>query len=180
MASEVYQSPTTVLRDYGKGCHSCELDRLEPRRLKGGYASGQELPKGAEGRNLCRWCELEVPKGRLTFCSDFCVEEWRLRTDPGFLREKTLERDKGVCASCGVDTIAAYHALKRSRGVARVRMLQRWGLKTINRKTLWDADHILPVAEGGGACDLSNIRTLCLSCHRDATRQLRERLTGRR
>jgi 5-methylcytosine-specific restriction enzyme A len=156
------------------------LDIFEPRTLKGGYARGQELPKGPSGRNLCRWCELEVPKGRITFCSDFCVHEWRLRTDPGFLREKTLERDKGVCALCGVDTVAAYATLKRSRGVGRVRLLQQWGLKTINRKTLWDADHIVPVAEGGGACDLSNIRTLCLLCHREATRQLRDRLAARR
>jgi 5-methylcytosine-specific restriction enzyme A len=148
--------------------------------LKGGWARGQELPKGSEGRNLCRWCELEVPKGRLTFCSNFCVEEWKLRTDPGFLRDRTLERDQGICALCGVDTQAAYLAIKRSRGGARVRLLQKWGLKTLNRRTLWDADHIVPVAEGGGACDLSNIRTLCLLCHRDATRQLRARLLERR
>lgn len=137
------------------------------------------LPKGAGGRNLCRWCELEVPKGRLTFCSGFCVQEWRLRTDPGFLREKTMERDRGVCAVCRVDTLQALAELKRSRGTARVRLLQRWGLKTISRRTLWDADHIVPVAEGGGACDLSNIRTLCLVCHRGATQQLRARLAAR-
>ena len=44
------------------------------------------------------------------------------------------------------------------------------------RKSLWDADHILPVTEGGGECDLDNIRTLCLRCHRAATAQLRERI----
>ncbi len=121
-----------------------------------------------------------MPKGRFTFCSDFCVEEWRLRTDAGFLREKTLARDKGICALCSVDTVAAYIALKRSRGAAKVRLLQHWGLKTITRRTLWDADHIVPVVEGGGACDLSNIRTLCLICHREATKQLRDRLSVRR
>ncbi|WP_260473131.1 HNH endonuclease signature motif containing protein [Edaphobacter aggregans] len=50
-------------------------------------------------------------------------------------------------------------------------------MKTItSRRSLWDADHILPVAEGGGQCDLDNIRTLCLLCHREATAQLRLRL----
>ena len=44
------------------------------------------------------------------------------------------------------------------------------------RKSLWDADHILPVTEGGGECDLDNIRTLCLRCHRVVTAQLRERI----
>jgi hypothetical protein len=43
-------------------------------------------------------------------------------------------------------------------------------------KNLWDADHILPVTEGGGECDLDNIRTLCLRCHRVVTAQLRERI----
>jgi 5-methylcytosine-specific restriction enzyme A len=30
--------------------------------------------------------------------------------------------------------------------------------------------------EGGGQCDLSNMRTLCLLCHRRTTAALRERL----
>ncbi|MGC2404102.1 MAG: HNH endonuclease [Acidobacteriaceae bacterium] len=51
-----------------------------------------------------------------------------------------------------------------------------WGLKKRGRKSLWDADHILPVKEGGGQCDLDNIRTLCLRCHRTVTGHLRERI----
>ena len=45
----------------------------------------------------------------------------------------------------------------------------------------WEADHIVPVAEGGGECGLENYRLLCRACHlrvtlawrarRDATRQ---------
>jgi 5-methylcytosine-specific restriction protein A len=31
------------------------------------------------------------------------------------------------------------------------------------------------VVEGGGECDLENIRTLCLKCHRAATAELRKR-----
>ncbi len=54
--------------------------------------------------------------------------------------------------------------------------MAHWGLKTKLRKSLWDADHILPVVEGGGECDLVNIRTLCLRCHRVATAALRERI----
>jgi 5-methylcytosine-specific restriction endonuclease McrA len=153
-----------------------DWERSTDRTLKGGWVRGSDdLPTGENGRNLCRWCNLEVPKGRQTFCSDFCVTEWRLRTDPSFLREQTFERDKGVCAVCGTDTVATYNEIRRKRGVARLRLLQSWGLRTLNRRTLWDADHIVPVVEGGGACDLSNIRTLCLRCHRQATAELRER-----
>jgi 5-methylcytosine-specific restriction endonuclease McrA len=51
-----------------------------------------------------------------------------------------------------------------------------WGLKQRLRRSLWEADHIIPVIEGGGECDLDNIRTLCLRCHRKATAALRARL----
>jgi 5-methylcytosine-specific restriction protein A len=147
-----------------------------PRTMKGGRAQGQMLPVGSNGRALCRWCTLEVPVGRRTFCSDWCVDEWRLRTDTSYLRERTFQRDKGVCSLCGTDTVAAFQDLKRKRGLARQRLLLAWGMKTLTRSTLWDADHIVPVAEGGGQCDLSNIRTLCLRCHRQCTSELRERI----
>ena len=146
------------------------------RTMQGGWVDAGNLPKGPNGRNLCRWCELEVPKGRRTFCSEYCVNEWRLRTDPGYLREQVLDRDQGVCAQCGIDTEAEFRRIKRSRGGRRKALLVEWGLKDFWRKSLWDADHIVPVVEGGGECELENIRTLCLKCHREATTRLRERL----
>ncbi len=143
--------------------------------MPGGYVDRGSLEKGPAGRPLCRWCNLEVPARRFTFCSDWCVNEWRLRTDPGYLREQVFARDKGVCAICRVDARAAYADLRRSRGTHRLKLLKRWGLKRISRKTLWDADHIVPVVEGGGECDLDNLRTLCLVCHRQQTLDLRRR-----
>ena len=142
--------------------------------MPGGRADRQALPKGANGRCLCRWCSLEVPPGRLTFCSAWCVEEWRLRSDPGHLRERVFQRDRGICAVCGINCVAEWGRLKKLRGAARMRAITNWGLR--GRKTLWDADHVLPVAEGGGECDLSNMRTLCLKCHRIHTLALQERL----
>jgi len=146
------------------------------RTMRGGFADRSSLARGPHGRPLCRWCNLEIPAGRFTFCSDYCVHEWRLRTDPGYLREQVFLRDRGICALCRVDTGAAFAELQRSRGAHRLKLLQHWGLKRRFRRTLWDADHIIPVVEGGGECDLENIRTLCLLCHRLQTRQLRRRL----
>ena len=54
------------------------------RRMSGGFVDPGDLPKGPNGRTLCRWCNLEVPKRRRSFCSPYCVHEWRLRTDPGY------------------------------------------------------------------------------------------------
>ncbi|MBI1786649.1 MAG: HNH endonuclease [Acidobacteria bacterium] len=145
--------------------------------MKGGRAGREDLPKGPNGRVLCRWCGLEVPPRRLTFCSEYCVHEWRLRTDPGYLRECVLERDRGICAACGVDTLAEWNHLRRMRRDKRMVALRAWGVRNPRRSSLWDADHIVPVAEGGGECDLANLRTLCLRCHKRATAELRERLS---
>jgi 5-methylcytosine-specific restriction protein A len=149
---------------------------LPPRKRSGGWVKPSELERGETGRPLCRWCRIEVGRGRRAFCSDTCVHEWKLRTDPGYLREKVFERDKGICAQCGADTTALRRDMRKLDFAARRRFLKDWNLKEGSRKSMWDADHILPVAEGGGQCALSNMRTLCLRCHRAATSALRLRL----
>lgn len=125
------------------------------RVSRGGWVNPGKLPIGPGGRTLCRRCGQEVPKDRRTFCSKGCVHEWRLRTDPSYVRLKVFERDRGVCGGCGADTQA-----KRSRGTGN----------------LWQADHIVPVVEGGGECGIENYRTLCTECHKRETAALRKRL----
>jgi 5-methylcytosine-specific restriction endonuclease McrA len=143
--------------------------------MPGGRVAAAELPCGPNGRALCRWCQLEVPSNRRTFCSDWCVHEWRLRSDPGYLREQVFLRDRGMCAVCGTDCRAQWNHIRRLRAERKRLALLEWGLRPGQRKSLWDADHIVPVAEGGGECDLANLRTLCLRCHREATSELRRR-----
>ena len=156
--------PTRILPEAGR-LHR----RADPRR-------------GPNGLPLCRWCDLEIlAKRRRTFCSDFCVHQWRLRSDPGYLRDQVFARDRGRCALCQADTLAIFAALKRARGIAREEGLRIYGMRSIkSRRSLWDADHIVPVAEGGGQCDLDNLRTLCLLCHREQTAGLRARLRAAR
>lgn len=43
-------------------------------------------------------------------------------------------------------------------------------------RSWWEADHIVPVVEGGGECGLEGYRTLCVPCHKDVTKELRARL----
>lgn len=150
------------------------------RAMPGGWVSRAANPRGPNGRGLCRWCALEVPRGRYTFCSAYCVHEWKLRSQPGYLREQVFLRDKGICAACGIDAIATLRLLRRSRGASRASLLEQWKPGRRRRSSLWDADHIVPVVEGGGECDLDNLRTLCLRCHRAATAALRERMRQQR
>jgi 5-methylcytosine-specific restriction protein A len=131
----------------------------QDRRALGGW------PTGPNGRRICRQCPNEVPQGRQTFCSKECVHEWQLRTNPNYVRIKVLARDNGICAECGVDTYAeSVITHRRARGSGH----------------LWQADHIIPVIEGGGECGLDNYRTLCIPCHRRVTAELRARMKQRR
>jgi len=84
-------------------------------------------------------------------------------------------RDRGVCKLCGLDTIEFYRRFRLLAARKRSLLRRRLGLPR-TRRSFWDADHIVAVAEGGGECDLSNIRTLCCWCHLDETAKLRIRL----
>lgn len=146
-----------------------------------GWINPSKLPRGVGGRALCRWCHHEVGPGRLTFCSAACVHQHKLRSNPGYMREHVFKRDHGICAICRVDTMAQQRQLYRGVpqfGVTRRRIERETGVP--GRRSPWDADHIVPVAEGGGECDLSNIRTLCRPCHRQVTAELSARLALRR
>lgn len=152
------------------------LPTLPARHKPGGWVSSSQVERSEAGRPLCRQCRSEVAGRRRTFCSDACVHTWKLTTNAGYLRDTVFARDKGICALCAVDTKRLRKDMRKLDFAARRKFLKDWNLKEGSRKSLWDADHILPVAEGGGQCDLSNMRTLCLRCHREATSALRLRL----
>ena len=86
---------------------------------------------------------------------------------PAIMREQVFARDHGVCAQCGVDTEALRRDKRKLDYRARRQFEKDWG----GRRYLWDADHIVPVVEGGGECDLANMRTLCLKCHKPGHRR---------
>ena len=114
---------------------------------------------------------------RRTFCSDACVHEWRLRSSSSYLRDCVFERDAGVCALCKLDTHRLRRRVMRLPFAQRMRELKSLldrGAITRRRKSWWEADHIVPVVEGGDS-NLDNIRTLGIPCHRAVTAELRAR-----
>lgn len=62
-----------------------------------------------------------------------------LKGNTGIIRKELFKIDKGYCRECGVYDPA------------------------------WQADHIIPVAQGGGASSLYNFQTLCVNCHKKKT-----------
>ena len=149
---------------------------VPPRKQPGGWADPKQLPRGPSGRPQCRRCQLEIPKGsgRRTFCSDACVTEWKIRTQPEFAAERVHTRDKGVCTACARDCDALYRKIRVTKWARRKQRMAELGLPAylLRRKRYWEVDHIQAVVEGGGSCGLENLRTLCWECHRQVTREL--------
>jgi len=158
------------------------------------------LPKVDKG--LCRWCKEDVPKPRRTWCGDECVNEYLVRNNRNDACRLVEERDQGVCTLCGLDTLeikalrdqcsqvskwSHYYTVSSNHtdyegyhGWWYKRFSQDWGSWAKPLYTLWEADHIIPVIEGGGCCGLDNLRTLCVACHRMETAALAGRRAQKR
>lgn len=54
-------------------------------------------------------------------------------------------------------------------------LLEPLGIQIGSTGHLWEADHIIPVSEGGSCCGLENMQTLCISCHKLDTKELAKR-----
>ena len=152
---------------------------------------------------LCRSCRQPCYGEFRFFCSRKCFDESMTVSSGGYVRAKLFERDQGVCSLCGMDTEPFRRTLVpfqedlthplmftlypmivltlRSEGWTNVR-LRGSGCypEAIEFKSFWEADHILPVVEGGGECSLENYRTLCYICHKATTAELTARLAQER
>lgn len=145
--------------------------------------------RNADGRKLCFCgCGRTVGKGRASSHSAECSDWWRSHSDFEWIKMQMEKRDKGVCAACGLDT----HKLRARIHGIKLRFQQRWrhshltrwllarGWEISGRKRWWDADHVVPVIEGGGGCTVDGYRTLCIPCHKRATAQLAARRAAKR
>lgn len=131
-----------------------------------------KLPKDENGFTLCRFCNEPVKPPRRTMCSPECAHEIQLRTNQKYLKTCVYQRDKGICAICNVDTKNISKECFNNKenlekyNISKKRKIykHKWG------GGLWDADHIIPVKNGGGSCGLDNLRTLCINCHKIVTK----------
>lgn len=92
-------------------------------------------------------CGMRLPKSKRKWYADFCrdlafINSAIIKGDTSVIRTQLFLRDMGACKVCGCIT------------------------------DNWEADHIVPVHHGGGACDLSNFQTLCKDCHNEKSYNL--------
>ena len=138
----------------------------------------------SRAKGECTWCGLVVSPPKRAWCSRECKNAFMERCWPARIERLLFERDGGVCAKCGTDTDAigtrlntmywrAYRKGPCCSFVRVKRLMRRHGTVFGNR--LWEADHIVPVIEGGGLCGIDGYRTLCIRCHRLETAELAAR-----
>ena len=158
----------------------------EKKRYMGKLVPKALMERNEEGFVKCRWCEGSVKPPRRTMCSPECVHELMIRRSGKYLRNCTYKRDRGICSLCNKDTkkiaknllnyksssmMKEYDELLNEEKITKSRKI--WKKK--HGGGLWDADHIIPVKEGGGQCGLENIRTLCIKCHKMETKKLAQK-----
>lgn len=138
-----------------------------------------------DGKPICRGCGGSIPKGRQTWCSAKCYDDFCPQRVIYFVKQ----RDKGICQLCGIDTKAETKAWEQRKPQAPryhdvwnkwpydIQGFQNTPEYIAFRKALktWKAespkpeyDHIKPFSEGGPTT-LENMRTLCAKCHRTRT-----------
>ena len=140
----------------------------------------------------CKWCGTPIADGsrRSSWCSEACNNEFLIRWNGQTISRRVEKRDHCICAKCGID-VSFVHAWKRKIQRTTGDIYGRWSTETVQAKQqwgpwhrhtgqLWEADHIVPVVEGGGCCGLDNYRTLCIRCHKEDTAELAARRAQRR
>ncbi len=117
-----------------------------------------------------------------TYCSRECSDQGRLKRGGMYsstqIRAQLFALEGGICRLCGINAYALFSRISALEPAERLNALcnAHWKLpksaKALERLLqdpkegdFWNADHIKAVAEGGGGCNIDNLRTLCVPCH---------------
>lgn len=163
------ERPLRILR-----CERCGLSVRNYLAKK--LCQGCKAPMPEKLRPICRLCGEPCPGRRYSWCSDECVDAYNLVSSSAALRQATFARDRGICAVCGNDCDALQKRVNamayEQRGEAFV-VLRENGFnvplcRTSSCGSLWEADHVEPIDEGG-SWEMRNVQTLCTPHHKEKT-----------
>ena len=148
------------------------------------------FPEDADGNKVCPApnCGRRLPKYRRRWCSN----EHMSRGFNTTFANAIHWRDGSICAICGVDCDLLRYWLdnvpwpkKRKYRQQIIEYKQAYKAILIERgfdlnvHELWEADHILPLCEGGKNT-WENGRILCHPCHKRITCEMHQRRTAAR
>lgn len=177
----------------------CVRDAGEGGEMKRPTSKDYPVRHDQDGNPLCRWCRGPVTLPKRSWCSNKCVDEFKMETSQGIMRAAVWKRDHGICAACGCDTDRIQNVIDH---ILQAQFQERtghsdWWAKSPSdhvqifadlgfprsSRSLWEADHILEVVRDGRGV-LENLQTLCVPCHKAKTKKLageraRERRTGK-
>mmetsp|Transcript_28148 Transcript_28148/g.45196 ORF Transcript_28148/g.45196 Transcript_28148/m.45196 type:complete len:935 (-) Transcript_28148:1633-4437(-) len=147
-----------------------------------------EVGGGQQKDRLCVECNKQVPEqlrksGVKAYCSFECYSKYSVKTNSTIIRRQLFELEHGICQICKEDIHKFYQTIKALTPPERYQILLESKFTTSKKLQenpdegdFWQADHINPVALGGGQCDMLNFRTLCTPCHKRETSKLRRTL----
>lgn len=146
---------------------------------------GKRLPRRPP--LVCRVCDEPTKDRRNTFCSYECRDAFNMVHSTPYIRMRVFERDTGICAECEINCnqlerrVYGYSSMVKKIYRTEIPMrdyaerkamaiqLREFGFDArVTITTLWDADHIVALDEGGSFL-LDNLQTLCHPCHKKKT-----------
>lgn len=128
-----------------------EAGVLDPyQRVQAGLTRADVYPARDDGLCACG-CGLEVEPPRRRYALESCAEAVRIRFSILYGHSSTIR----------------WNLYRREGGNPYGKPLAR--CQRCDREVLfwgqWEAHHIVPVEEGGGACELEGFELLCSPCH---------------
>lgn len=145
------------------------MKRQKHRRPPLPESMRRKQPKGQ-----CRWCDTPIlkPDGSVNTYRGWhpdCVTLYRIAAFSNDQRRAVWERDRGLCARCGTQTIRNVVIRGFGNTGDRVVDLAKVPYHYLPPTGhLWQADHIRPLVEANGDLAyyaVANLQTLCTKCH---------------
>lgn len=166
-------------REIRAGCRQCGGQVARPRRTFCSDSCVHDW-KLLHWPSYARALVRKRDKGRCAECGCNTYKVARIIRAARKLAERRVRPARGRIVW---SKLLRTHVRRRGERTTTTRLLdaeiREWGFDP-RRRTQWDCDHILPRVEGGLGGGLENLRTLCVPCHKDATRALKARLKSKR
>lgn len=169
------KGPRPQTADGKRACRMCP-NAVAPRRRDYCSAACADDYRIRTSGSHARWSVEKRDKGVCSECGldtdriERILERARSRARIGDGMRWSHE-DPGSLVRAAARLVSMLERLKAAGFKVWISPARDWGTWS----HLWEADHIVAVVEGGGACALDNLRTLCLRCHHKATADLAAR-----